>query len=172
MISSYEILVKNLPQGELWHAHKQPVLDALLQSFGQALDNVAVKIRAFSAELTPSSAKELLPEWEKDANIPDACFAKEETNQARQKNLRLKILQQGALSFDDIKIILAQYNATITQSKGRATITLPALDNIYARCGNIRCGERLLDFVTTSSLKCWLERILPAHLYISFVSAG
>ena len=168
-----EILQKNLPYGRIWQSDNDELFGRILVVLGACLDNVYNKINQLKLEFSPKTTNDLLDEWEADAGIPDNCFSKGDNNSARVEILRRKILERVPATKTVINNYLININVTLNEDPNNpiVTIGLQSTADIYARCGVARCGnDRLLDFATNDTVKCWIKRVLPAHLYIKFVA--
>lgn len=66
------------------------VFGKILYSFGQELFNFESRINALFNEMIPGLSNELLPEWEKDLGLPDACSVNLGAIEERQRAVHTK----------------------------------------------------------------------------------
>ncbi len=169
MIPHADILKKNLPDGQIWQVETDPLLSHIIANLGSTLDAAQTRINQLKFEMSPLTANDLLADWEADAGIPDYCFPLAKTDDERGFVLRRKILERQPTTKAGIGAELAKIDIALSDARGQCTVTLPATNKIYARCARSRCGnDRLLQYSSGEHVKCWLKRILPAHIFIKF----
>ena len=69
----YQQLRALLPPGPAWELEFSPDIDALLQAGAQELAREDLRAADLLAESLPDTVRELVPDWERVMNLPDAC---------------------------------------------------------------------------------------------------
>lgn len=106
-----------LPRGRAWPRRADSLLYALCQAVGDCLAVVhAWFVTLLDVESDPSQTVQLLPAWETDFGLPDACAPSSQTVAERQAALTSKITAslggQSATYFESVAAALG-YSITI-----------------------------------------------------------
>lgn len=165
-------------------------LSSLLAKFTRVLISPWEWLYARSYKLVSESTvygvDELLPDWELEYGLPDACGAEDESVSGRLRALEAKLMAVAIISPGDFIRLAASYGFTITieepavfecgfsECGGEHTVgdfrqevywlvsaTDLAVD--YFRCGESECGyDPLFSFGEAERLLCLLRQHSPA----------
>ncbi|SLN77628.1 YmfQ family protein [Oceanibacterium hippocampi] len=184
------MLRRLLPEGLAWPAAPDSVLGQLLAGLAGGLARVHNRGVDLAEEALPTATRELLPDWERVAGLPDPCTPAGSTAEERRLALLARLRARGGQSaayFTGLAGDLG-YAIAITEYRpfvaglGRAgdplsgghavrhvwsvTVSEPRLSRF--RCGLGRAGERLLTIRRAEDLECVLRRLGPAHMLLLF----
>lgn len=184
--------IRLLPRGKVWAT----LADSGNTNQGLALETLMptyVRSAASAAQLLidafPSTAVELLPEWQATLGLPDPCAGASPTLQQSQAQVVARITGRGKNQSQAFFIAYALnlgYDITITQfTPFRAGVSrvgtplyglawafawqvnAPSITVTYFRAGKSAVGEPLA-VVGNSVLQCELTRLAPAHTTVLF----
>ncbi|WP_180278412.1 YmfQ family protein [Janthinobacterium sp. BJB301] len=184
------LLQKFLPSGAAWPRALGTVLSSLLESFAHGMAQMDLRLQELLAEINPSTASALLPEWEAFVALPDECCTLTSAPlDERQRLVVSRLTDVGSLSrayFLQMATDLGYQDVAITEFRPthcEMTCEVPVMDERFRflwqvnlpRQGNnytvfrvgARCDERL-DRYAFGSLECQLMRLKPAHTQIIF----
>lgn len=136
-------------------------------------------------EANTQTVTELLPDWEKDHGLPEACFTGEQTATQRLTALRRKVMAEPLAHPEDFVRVAADFGFTIEIEEpnifecggsecGSFHETGDALEEAFLvvrvqdsaetffEIGTSECGvDRLYDVVGASDVLCFLRQELP-----------
>lgn len=178
-----------LPPGQAFPREAGTTLHRLLDGMSIELARVDARGEALPLEANPSTASEMLSDWERVAGLPDKCAGVlEETLQGRRNALVSKLASTGGQSEDYFIGVAAAlgYQVTVeefrpfraglsvagdTISNGPWVFTwrlhAPLVTIIPFRAGQSVAGERLRSW-GNDTLECKLNQIKPAHTILLF----
>lgn len=172
-----------LPIGKAWDAKNDSStnLGALLLALGGEFSRIEELIQTTNREVDINFTDELLREWETSVGIPDDCFGTSEDDEARRKqiivklrNIRLQIVQD----YKDIAFLFGvsvqvfpgvpiSFVATDKEKRFSITIDIPG-----AFSGELFPYPNLfpIPFIKeiTNLIQCLFEKIKPANVRIIF----
>lgn len=103
------------PPGLLWFFEPGSVLDKTCKSLAQEFARVDARIEALKAEFLPSTANEMISDWERVLGIPDACQGDVSTVLSeRQAAAVQKFTSRGDLTSQFYVSLLAKLGITAT----------------------------------------------------------
>ncbi len=178
-----------LPPGQAFPRDTGTNIDSLLDGMSLELARVDARGSRLAVEANPSTASELLSDWERVAGLPDKCAGTlEATLQGRRNALVSKLASTGGQSpayFIGVAKALG-YEVTIEEfrpfragmsSSGDALtngdwiyawrVRAPAVSVISFRAGRSAAGEPLRSW-GNDTLECKLNQIKPAHTIALF----
>lgn len=178
-----------LPPGQAFPREAGTTLHRLLDGMSIELARVDARGEALPLEANPSTASEMLSDWERVAGLPDKCAGVlEETLQGRRNALVSKLASTGGQSEDYFIGVAAAlgYQVTVeefrpfraglsvagdTISNGPWVFTwrlhAPLVTIIPFRAGQSAAGERLRSW-GNDTLECKLNQIAPSHTILLF----
>lgn len=182
-------LLALLPKGPAWPREPGTVLYAQLENFSEELARINLRIIDLISEADPRTTRELLPDWERVAGLPDPCVVNDsQTVEQRQIALTTKLTLRGDQSrqyFIDLAAGMGYPDATIEEflpmtcndtcndalySEGDIwtwQINLPSDGGIvYANC-NSDCNVPLQSW-GDEAIECRINRYKPAHTVVIF----
>ena len=154
-----------LPPGRAWNRNPESNMGKLHGSLQWEMARVHLRLEDWKRETLPSTANEMLDEWEEFVGLPDECFPIAETIADRQAQVVAKFLQSGDQSVATYISLAAALGYAIAISK--YTLFQPN----FSKTGDKVYSERIkfARIVTTQSgaqdslLACALRA--HAHLY-------
>lgn len=178
-----------LPPGQAFPRDPDTTLHDLLDGMSIELSRLDSRARLLLQEANPTTAIELLPDWERVAGLPDKCSGVlEETLQGRRNALLTKLTSTGGQSpayFVELAESLG-YTVTIEEFRpfragmsvaGDALtngpwahtwlIRAPAASITEFRAGLSVAGERLRTW-GNDTLECKVNQLKPAHTIALF----
>lgn len=180
-----------LPRGAAWPRDASAVLTRTLRALAEEFARIDERAGDLIEESDPRTTLELLPDWERVAGLPDACYGELSTIQERRAALAAKLTRLGGQSrayFIDLAHQLG-YEVTIDEFRpfragiGRAgdpvygqawlfawRVNAPETTIRYFRAGQSVAGERLRTWGNTL-LECAISRVKPAHTHVIFAYA-
>jgi len=87
-----------LPPGPAWDAELVPEVDAALRGLSPELARIDARSADLLNEADPATFDELLPDWERVMQLPDACQGLAPTRAARKNAVRQRLLGLGGQS--------------------------------------------------------------------------
>ncbi len=179
-----------LPQGWAWD--DTPALDAVLMATAGSMAEVHARADLLLEETDPRTTRELLPEWEAFAGLPEPCVSNPPTTlEERRLALWAKLTMTGGQSLGffqdwlgrlgyDVEIL--PHGKPFIAGIGRCgerlgggpsqrfiwRITVKGTRGGRFRAGSGRCGERLLTISRAADLECMIRRYAPAHTLLIF----
>jgi uncharacterized protein YmfQ (DUF2313 family) len=177
-----------LPRGLLWARRQTSNLGKLVGAIAQErMLRHQRKLILLSTESVPTSAVELLPEWEQAAGRPDPCLAAPVGLEQRWAALADVYFADHPPTPDNMVAwaLSAGWNITIREQlsfvAGVSIAGDPAGedDNVWVvtvggqvrhffKAGENVGGDPLWDFPDLSTLECILRRANPGHLLVFF----
>lgn len=136
-------------------------------------------------EANTQTVSELLPDWERDHGLPEACFTGEQTASQRLTALRRKVMAEPLSHPEDFVRVAAHFGFTIeieepnifecgasecggyheAGSAAQETYAIVRVRNsaeTFFEIGLSECGvDRLYDLVGSSDVLCFLRQQLP-----------
>jgi len=123
-----------LPSASIWPRGSGSALVKLLASLGGELSRIHTRADVLQDEMDPSTALELLSEFERALGLPDDCMPATATVPERRTAVISKLTQRGGQS--------RQYFVDLAASLG-FIVTISEFVDEVARVGRLRCGDRL-----------------------------
>lgn len=143
--------------------------------------------RAFrlALEANTQTVSELLPDWETDHGLPEACFTGEQTAPQRLTALRRKVMAEPLANPEDFVRVAADFGFTIeieepcifecgfsecggfhetgaVSEESFVIVRVQDSAETFFECGVSECGfDRLYDVVGSSGVLCLLRQELP-----------
>ena len=174
-----------LPPGPAWDAELVPEIDGILSGFAPELARVDDRGFALLNEADPLTLHELLPDWERVMQLPDACLGPSPSLEERKKAVRQRMAGLGGQSaayFEQLARDQGYSNAKVVAHRaprfgrarfGRANFgtwaqqfmwTLYAGERLSGgrRFGVSYWGERF-GGNPAQTLECIVRRAAPAH---------
>lgn len=161
----------------------QKLLSGLALEFLRERD----KVNEVYSEYDPNSTTKLLEEWETFVGIPDSCFTNTGTIEQRRKNILLKLVGSNATTAEQFEAIALVLGFTINVQAGGDVsvfplqlpfILTPQADIPFVIVVTISSAlftntfPLILPFILgsdqTEILKCFLEKLKPAHCVIQY----
>lgn len=183
---------KLLPLGNIWVCRSGSALWSVLRMCAGQLSGCHHRAINLIVESSPQTARELLPEWEDFAGLPDDCtVGKAVTLSDRQNAVVEKLTSRGSLSVKSFYDLAARLGYVITIKEyipftaGRSQcggphvlgdrrarfywkVTVHGPRAHWFRCGRSTAGERLGWYSPAKDLECHLKRRVPAHTIVIF----
>lgn len=178
-----------LPPGQAFPRDPGTTMHDLLDGMSLELARVDGRATVLPQEANPSTAIELLPDWERVAGLPDKCSGSlEETVQGRRNALLTKLTSAGGQSAAYFIEIAASLGYTVTIEvfrpfrAGRSFAGDPLTNGPWAftwrvhapevsvtefRAGRSAAGERLRAW-GNDTLECKFNQLKPAHTIAIF----
>lgn len=185
-----------LPTGLAWPRGTDAILTRLLASFAAELARIDARSEKLLSESLPSSAYELLSEWEGDVGLPDACSTElASTVEERRQNVVSRLTMRGGASRAWFIAYAAALGYTITIDEFRPFVSglsrcgdvlngghsvrhqwrvnVPGPRYTAFRTGISQCGDSLGKLTRADDLECRFRRLKPAHttLIVSYKGA-
>lgn len=184
-----ELLKALLPPGRAFPREPGTTLDGLLGAMGEELARLDGRGDRLLVEAIPSTANELLPDWERVAGLPDNCSdSLAPTLQGRRADLVTKLASLGGQSRAYLIAVAARLGYVISIEEyrpfraglSRANDALTNGDWIFTwqvngppvtvtrfRAGQSAAGEPLATW-GNAALECRLSQLKPAHTNIIY----
>ncbi len=182
-----------LPPGPAWDREFNPEVDSVLGSLAQELAREDLRAADLLAESLPDTVRELVPDWERVMELPDACMGESPTFDDRQLAVRRRLVEVGGQSrayFLDLAFSLGYPQARIVEHRsprfGRSRFggghfgtwsaqymwTLEAGPRLRLgrRFGASYWGQRF-GADPNGALECVVRRAAPAHA-VEFINYG
>lgn len=177
-----------LPRGRVWQRDPSTVQAQAVSCFAPTFQRLSDSAVNLLAGAFPSTAQDLLPEWESTLGLPDPCAGPSPTIQARRNQVVARLANSGGQSIAFFTAFAAGlgYDITITQfapfragqsSCGQQlgnedwffTWAVNALTDtaIRFRAGQSTAGEPLGSWGNLV-LECELGASAPAHTILQF----
>lgn len=174
-----------LPPGPAWDVELHPGLDFLLRKGGETLAREDLRAADLLAEADPATVRELVPDWERVMQLPDACMGEAPTFDDRQLAVRRRMLEVGGQSpayFVELAVSRGYPNARVIEHRaprfGRSrfgvahfgtwsaqfmwTLDTGPRRRLGRRFGVAHFGDRW-GGNPSASLECVVRRAAPAH---------
>lgn len=185
-----------LLRGLAWPRDDEANLTKLLDGLAVEFARAHGRSIDLMIEADPRATRELLPEWEAFAGLPDECSAGLATTvQERRAALVAKLTSRGGQSVAYFLGIAQKlgYEISIREIRpficgrsrtGRDYLGGPASNRHYWRVtvhgpritpfktGVSRCGEKLGKITRAEDLECILQRLKPAHTVLVVAYQG
>ena len=181
-----------LPPGPVWprdaDATQTQVMRALVPTYVRNTDDASALI----ADAFPSTAVDMLPDWEYVLGLPDPCAGPDQTIAQRQAHVVARLTQQNGPSIPSLTAYAAALGFAITIDEfaparfGQAKfgdpmngiawvfawrVNAPATTLTPARFGSARFGDPFRTW-ESAVLECEMRRIKPAHTILQFAYSG
>lgn len=179
-----------MPRGLAWSRDPNSTNAMVLAGMGEELARIEVRaIQLCLYEFYPQTTRELLPEWELEYGLPDACRQAGATYEERIEDLLRKIRSRGGQSIAYFVSLAKSLGIEITITefrpfrvgKNRAGERLygrhwrhvfrvngPATRVYRFRAGRNTAGERLRYWRGNEILECIINRLKPAQTLALF----
>jgi uncharacterized protein YmfQ (DUF2313 family) len=177
-----------LPRGLMWPRDLKSKLGKIVSVIAQERQaRHQRKLILLEIESVPTSAVELLPEWEKALGLPDPCLAAPTSLAARWAAIAdvffadhaptpANMVTWAALAGWNVTIQEQSYfipglsvaGDTVGQSDFVWVVTVLGQARTYFRAEQSTSGDPLWDFPDLTTLQCVLRRASPAHLQVFF----
>ncbi|WP_424682907.1 YmfQ family protein [Frateuria sp. YIM B11624] len=164
------------------------LLTQLLEGMAEELARVDGRGDALIAESLPDSTLELLPDWERVADLPDDCTPAGQTVEARRTALIARLTANSGPSIPFLLSLAASLGYTVQIVKRYARRYRAALGDVYGgndwqfvwevhaplntvtyrRFGNSTYGEAYASW-QNDVLECVMRQHNPADLQVNFI---
>lgn len=183
-----KVFLDLLPPGDFFETDPEAAFYKLAEAISQTFVEIDQSIDDLVSESYPDTTVDLLPEWEKNYGLPDACTNYNESIQERQKDLVAKYAAKGGQSVAYF-IMLAEflgYTITITEFLPFRTnvnhtndilygeewmwiwqVNYSGSNPIYFRTNVSTTNERLIVY-GNDRLVCFFNKYKPAHTKVIF----
>ncbi len=170
-IFSYKVIFQHLlPQGMIWQK-RDPLLEAFAVALGDELDLLYQKFQEMKINLNPADTSALLDEWERDTALPDECLTYSANETKRRENILVRLYERTGSNLTWLNHLLQKIdNHARAEEIAAGTLKIYYSDKRldYARVGEARAGDYLLETVKNKNLLCHLKRKLSADLKLIF----
>ena len=178
-----------MPRGRVWPRDFDAAQTSLLLALAQTYERNDARSRVLLIDSFPSTAVELLPEWEATLGLPDSCGGNPETLVERQARVVVKLQEPGGMSrayFLNLATVLGYADMTITEfgpTHAEMTCEVAVMDEHFRFLWKVniphqgdnhtifragaRCDARI-DSYAFGALECQLMRLKPAHTQVVF----
>jgi len=185
----YSDLIKaHLPRGLLWDMlEADPIFSEIIGAFADELALVEARSLDIIAEADPRQVKELMPEWQAYAGLPEPCGQAPSTLIEQRNALLNKLTAIGGQSRQYFIDVAAKLGFAITLTEfaplrcgfqlggqfaaEEAIFTLQinaALNTVFhSQYGQMQCGDQIRSW-GNESLECALNQIVHAHMTLLF----
>jgi len=183
-----------VPVGEAWPRDPRSTWGKLLGGISTWRGRLEVRAEDLVRESDPRTTVELLPEWEAEVGLPDACLPAPASIAERRALVASRLVGEGGGSRAFFIALAAAVGYSVTIEEGASsparcgvarcgdslggelldfvwTVRSPFTFVREARCGSARCGDPLRSF-GNELLECVIERAAPAHTLVLFVYDG
>ncbi|HTI79842.1 MAG TPA: putative phage tail protein [Acetobacteraceae bacterium] len=187
--SDYGTAIRYLmPTGRVWPAYPDTTQQQAVEALAPTPQRASARALNLLTDAFPSTADELLPEWEASLGLPDPCAGEAPTTALRQAQVTARFIAGGGQSiayFVNFAKTLG-YDITITQFSpfrvGASTVGSPLYGEAWAFVWQVNApqfsisyfsvgigaaGEPLATWGNTV-LQCELRRLAPAHTTVIF----
>lgn len=144
-----------LPQGAAWDFAPDGPMAALIAALAEEFGRIDLRGLDLIEEMDPRTTLELLPDWERVAELPDTCTGAPDTAAERQAALHQKLTRVGA-----------QNRAAYVEMAARVGYAIRIEEHRTMRAG-FRCGDRC-NGLTWSHV--WTVYIRPFDGYLEETS--
>lgn len=180
-------LQRLLPLGGVWPREPGTVQSQVIAALTPAFSRLAARDDHLLVDAFPTSAVELLPEWEATLGLPDPCAGAAPTLEQRQAQVAARIREQGGQSVPYFQAYAARIGAAIEITEfapsrfgrpfGRAFGGLAWAYAWRVRASTIPepgSGPFAGAYAALGRavLRCELTRIKPAHTVLQFLFVG
>jgi uncharacterized protein YmfQ (DUF2313 family) len=182
-----------LPPGPAWDRELNLGLDSLLRVAAELLGQEDLRASDLLAESDPATLRELVVDWERVMQLPDACMGESPTFDDRQLAVRRRMIEVGGQSpayFVELAISRGYPHARVIEHRaprfGRSrfgaahfgtwvaqfmwTLDTGPRRRLGRRFGVTHWGERW-GGNPSSALVCVVRRAAPAHA-VEFIKYG
>jgi uncharacterized protein YmfQ (DUF2313 family) len=165
-------LLELLPPGLAWTRIQTSNLSKLLEVCAAEMARIDLRLSDLGLEVIPSTADEMLPEWESLFGLPDDCIGISGSITERRQNVVTKLNSKKAQSFADFQSIATSlgYGAiTITGYKpfkvGLSAVGDPLTNEpwVFAKVIHVGTGP------DNTKLTCVFRNHVHAHGWLDFV---
>jgi uncharacterized protein YmfQ (DUF2313 family) len=178
-----------LPRGRAWPRDPSAVQAQSLRALMPTFQRLTARGAYLLTDAFPSTADELLPEWEASLGLPDPCAGESPTIALRQAQVTARFTAGGGQSiayFVNFAKTLG-YDITIEQFSpfrvgasrvgtplyGEAwafawQVNAPPVAVEYFTVGESTVGDALVTVIGNTVLECELQRLGPAHTKVLF----
>ncbi|MDV7340963.1 putative phage tail protein [Terasakiella sp. A23] len=170
----------SLPQGAAFTPEGAPNRDGMIEAMSKELSSEDILIDTLKAEANPKKANLMLPEWEKEAGLPECAHQGNLTKQERLKILNEKLDRVGSWNIHAVKQMCIElgYDVEIVNHKPfvggiscggdrvggghemrlwrKVKVKGPRVT--YFRSGQSTGGEKLLTIRRADDLECVLKK--------------
>ena len=188
--AAYEAQLRSLlPRGRAWTLAPGSVLSRVLAVAAAALRRVDGLVTSPLDEALASRALALLPEWETELGLPDACTGLGATVQERRAALLFKMIHPEFGNLDTFRAVARRYGATLvfteldqawadaiagldtTNGRWRYVwgISIPTYVEIREFTTLSSAADPLVSFAgdgAVSEIACRLRQMAPAHTHL------
>lgn len=184
------MLQQLLPYGEAWPRAPGAWLTKLLGGIADGMARIEARAWALLDEADPRTAYELLPDWERNLGLPDACSGLGDTIALRQLACWRKLANDAGQSrafFISLAaqlgytILIHEFDPAVDSYDGSLTALIAGgkyrfvwrvevvthVDYGVFRVGSSRVGDRLTTGGATD-LECVFNAAKPSHTYVIF----
>lgn len=181
-----------LPPGDIWPTETSSMQSRVLRALMLTYERLIARDNNLLIDSFPSSAVELLPEWESTLGLPDPCAGPSPTLQLRQAQVVIRLATVTCPTIAYFTALAATLGYVVTvqqfapfrvginragdavQGSGWASAWLvyaPAVEVAYFRAGRSAAGDALAAW-GNPVLQCEIQRLAPAHTVVLFAYAS
>lgn len=181
-------LQTHLPRGRVWPRDPDAQQTKFLSGFTPVFERLNARANNLLVDVFPSTAVELLPDWESTLGLPDPCAGAAPTVVARQQQVVARLTRSGGQSaaYYIAYAAILGYTITITEFAparvGQSRMGQPLCGPDWAfawqvnssqttvvpsRVGSARVGDPLVTW-GNEVLQCEISAIIPAHTIAIF----
>ncbi|MBH3308554.1 YmfQ family protein [Pseudomonas mosselii] len=120
-----------LPDGPAWDPERVPELDQVLAGTAEELAGLDRRIRDLQFEMDPATFSELVSDWERVMQLPDACLGSSAAFEDRRLAVRQRLLAVGGQHI--------AYYLELAQGQGYPSPTVT--EHRAPRFGRVRFGR-------------------------------
>lgn len=184
------LLRQLLPPGRLFTEDPTSNLQRLLDGLGAEFDRIDEAAEVLPEQLDPSAGFWSLDDWERVLGLPDECGTPPETAEGRRAAILGRLLGGDNLSRDFLQSFARKLGYAVSLEEGssdpfvcgesRCGDALGSEASIFDlrvrlvggtrrefTCGLSVCGDPLVS-TTDDFLQCALDRVIPAHVGVTF----
>lgn len=172
-----------LPRGRVWPKDVDALQTALCNGLAPSLERVDAAAQFLLQDTFPTTAVELLPEWEESTGLPDPCAGVAPTLQQRQAQVGARLANAGGQSAAFFQTFAANLGFQVTIQAygpfrcGQSNCIAPIADQTWAftwaiqaslntityfECGRSACNEPLATW-GNAILECEMKAVQPAY---------
>lgn len=155
----YAQLVALLPPGPAWDVELLPELRDVLLGTAQELAREDLRLSDLFNEMFPDTVRELVPDWERVMELPDACLGENPAFEDRQLAVRRRLVEVGGQSrafFIQLSIGQGYPEASITERRAPRFAARVLVVRTSVRGQRNSCGRS-----TLARAAAWVGALAP-----------
>jgi len=184
-----------LPPGPAWTREPDANLTRILSAWAAELARIDARADDLLNEADPRTARELLPDWERVAGLPDPCMPAASTLEERRNRLVQHLTTIGdqsrafylsvaerigyqGVTIEEFRPFMSGRSRCGDALNGPATVRfywrvhVPEPRVAWFRAGTARCGDRLGAIRRAEDLECIFRRLDTRHTEVIFAYEG